>query len=456
VRRGTLGLALVAACGPAEGPDVRLELPPGPQQAALLAIEVRGAPATQLWALDLAAPQPALAPLPAGGAAQVTALLFEAPLADLDLTPGPLVMAAPGDVTRPLPVPDTVLSAAVEAGAAGAWTRLDALPGPLAATALAVTPRCRATTPRALPGAAPARLRWAIPYTPAGARGPDRVLLGLEDDSVWMAGPERLSPLTWVEPEPPSADAALMGRSGRVNLTVGEGELWQAEVDLAAEEVSAGPHGLAAAHFEGPWLTGPPATDDELYILASEWNSEHRADNGNLVRYFLSGTPGAILHYFAPDRSLPQVNPGDVAWVGPETVLALWPYAADRLVRFADGGIQEEPLPGPQQVEHVPGWGAVVGTESGRLYVHRGEAWTAVAERGAAVRHLAGGEAAAWGVDADGALFQLVPELGLCAGAPEVPLRAEALVALRGAVVVLGRPMGGGDSTVAHWFGLEP
>lgn len=458
---GWLGIFL-AGCGQAQVPDLRLELPAGDHRSAVLVftgntgVVVDG---PTLWALDVADPDPALLPLPEEARYQVTALLFDVPLSELDLSPGAVTLDDGGaEVSRPLPAPDTLVTAQVLADGAGAWKPLDALPDDLAALRLPVPTRCRRTTGERLPGEAPGSVRWAIPYTPPGARAPDRVLVAMADDTMWMAQADGLVPLAWADVPALSMDAGFMGGRGRVQLTAGEGEVWQAEVDLERRVITAGAHGFAAAHFPGPRLTGPAGTEDELYILADEYSSELGAHNGFLVRYFLSGTPGGTLFYFPPGPSRNPVNPGDVAYVGPDEAVALWPYSTEKVVRFKDGGAAEETVPGVQQLEHVSGWGTVASTGSGRFFLHRGGVgpWREVAVWPEGVRLLSAGEAAAWGVDDADTLLQLVPGEGLCPDPPTVELEARAVVAIRGAVVVLGVAQNGVNTTMTQWFWLEP
>ncbi|MCA9553257.1 MAG: hypothetical protein KC933_24690, partial [Myxococcales bacterium] len=89
---GWLGIFL-AGCGQAQVPDLRLELPAGDHRSAVLVftgntgVVVDG---PTLWALDVADPDPALLPLPEEARYQVTALLFDVPLSELDLSPGAL------------------------------------------------------------------------------------------------------------------------------------------------------------------------------------------------------------------------------------------------------------------------------------------------------------------------------------------------------------------------------
>lgn len=447
-----MGVLCVIACGQSE-PLLRLNLPvEGTHQSALIAITPEPGADMVFWVLDLDAPMPAMTGFRTGSDVEVTALLFTQAVADLGLSPGPLTLAAPHTVSRRLPRAHRLVSTEVIAGQAGSWNPLPALPAALAEARLSSSPKCQAISAVPIPWQTDARLRWITPWRPADASNPTHGLVGLNDGSVHTLSMGQGLALSWSGAAVP-IDAAHPGPDGTVLHSVGEGEIWIARPDPEVARFASQQHGLMAAHFRSYWMSGPPEIEEAVYLLATEWHSGERADNGHLVRYHLSGEEGGSLHYFPPEPGRPKVNEGDLAWVGSDEVVALWPYADDHVTRYVRGDVHTELLPQPRQVEHVDGWGTIVSSEDGRLFYRRdaADSWQVIANHDRRIDRLVAGASRLWLVDEDNQLLLLVPNIGLCEQRATLDLSVDGLVVLPEGVVVVGRSQG---TTEARWVSL--
>jgi len=453
MRRGAaLGVLCLIACSEPE-PLLRLNLPvDGAHQSALIAITPAPGADIVFWVLDLEAPMPAMTGFRTGSDLRVTALLFARTVTELGLSPGPLTLAPPHVVSRRLPRAHRLVSTEVIAGQARSWNTLTALPEALATARLAVTPKCQAISVAPVPWQAEARLRWITPWRPADAPNPTYALLGLADASVHTLSMGEGRALAWPGATAP-IDAAYPGPEGTVLHSVGEGQVWIARPDPEVARFSSQQHGLMAAHFRSFWMSGPPEIEDAVYLLATEWHSGEGADNGHLVRYHLSGKEGGSLHYFPPQPGQPKVNEGDLAWVGSDEVVALWPYADDHVTRYVRGDVHTELLPQPRQVEHVDGWGTVVSTEDGRLFYRRDAAdtWQLIASHDRRIDRLVAGASRLWLVDEDNQLLLLVPNIGLCEQKATLDLSVDGLVVLPEGLLVVGHSQ---RTTEARWVSL--
>lgn len=149
---GVAALTLAAAgCGEDDplGP-LRLELPVRARhRAAIIELRSGDEPGT-LVAADVVDGiiEPVMRNLEPDVVTQVTALLYEVPLAELSIPPGAVAALAPGSDGRPLPPPSEIHRADVDGAAEASWTALSALPEDLGSVRLPPLDLCARFSPR--------------------------------------------------------------------------------------------------------------------------------------------------------------------------------------------------------------------------------------------------------------------------------------------------------------------
>ncbi len=346
-----MALLLGALSGCGEDASVWLGLPAEfrASAAAIFAVEGDGAP--RLVAVE---PDPALKVelIARGERSALWALLYDQPLADLGLEPGPLVLAPEGTdrrSTRPIPAPARIVTASLIGRRTDGWAPAPALSATL--------------TSLRLPGPAHAlrgctvfeETRFAfspaVDATFAIALDSTSALVGLEDGRFFRATLDGIEEVSLPVPDGVYYSAHLDAR----------GRLWLGGVDMLVvgrlddgrpfETVAEGELGRLE------WLEGPPGGDgSELFALSAE---------GGVWR-FLDGRPQVLLPAGVRQdwrRGLAVLGPGEVLAVGLHRPILRW-SAADGWVDETSRAASADAM---VAVEHLAGRGVFAGTLIGEV-----------------------------------------------------------------------------------------
>jgi hypothetical protein len=358
--------ALLAACVACGGEDqLRVDLPENDRRTLILAFS--SAQGLELFAQDLSARPPGIVrPYDGSYPVALTALFYDASLAELELEEGPLRVATTGQPSRVLPTPDSIYAAELAGEESPTWALRDRLSEPLSMVRIPSTSPCPMFEARPVSLPAPEGASFAIKI------GPRAALVGT-DGKVDADGRELVHPkvfrvdldavVTEIMVQPPIAIANVYPLSeDGTRLAVGgvDGDLWRGTLEGDALALT-----LVDTSSSGENLDHVAATQLNDRLIAFTLSSS------STFQRFADGAWETI-HLFGAGAS-----DGGLALLGEDRAIAVWPNR-NYVVRY-DRETTIEPtssLDGLRTIAFVPAVGELAGTVSGKIFRREGTTWS--------------------------------------------------------------------------------
>lgn len=336
-----------------EAGDVVVAVPTTPtSESAVVIVERR---VTEIWANDLGAGAPGLPIALTAESARVTAFLYDHPLADLGLAPGPVQVVAPEQPGEPIEDPADSYELQVTAGTAGAWRSLD--PTPEDRRLLVRFP------PRVAPECEFSKTAYDLPGTDDGVRilvAPSEEEALVSTSKAMFAFDGEAAPRAIIDiPRGLPMQSATTDGAGRIWFG-GEGNIWLGSFDGTRVEAST----VAVA-----------STRDAVFEIAHDGRDLYALNVlGHLLRFGPAGEE--VLYQFAQS---PENKEGAIVVLAPGVLLAV-NGDSDVVVRVSGSTIS---IDRPRGVSgfgisagaNIPGLGVVLATTGGTVLLEDGATW---------------------------------------------------------------------------------